>query len=174
MAQAQAVQQPPASASKPLATGTATVVVACKVPQGHRARLFQRREVQTVTPGGIVQSVIENVPTGEEFVFKGPQHGQNEGPRVTTVSGFALTFGVPADFWDRWYDQHKSHDLVRSGLIFAHARQDNVKGEAKEKKGLTTGFERIDPTRSARQSGVKVETSPELLNKLGRLDSDEE
>lgn len=164
--------QAPASASKPLATGTATVVVACKLPQGHRARLHAKYDSNEVTPGGVVQKVTKYQPTGEEFLFKGPARGQNEGPRVVTASGFALTFGVPADFWDRWLDQHKDLDLVRAGFIFAHERRNDVAAQAKEHKNIKTGLERIDPTKKHRVGPATIELSPDSPAKFGRLDAE--
>lgn len=167
--------QAPLSASKPLATGTQTVTVACKLPQGHRARLFAKHEIQSTTPAGVIQTVTQFQPTGEEFVFRGPQHAQNEGPRVVTAGGFALTFGVPADFWDSWYAQHKDHDLVKSGLIFSQGRKADTIDAAKERKDLRTGLERVDPSKPLNIGGQKVSfASEESPVKIGRLDSDED
>jgi hypothetical protein len=168
---AQNAQQAPASASRPLATGAATVVVACKIPQGHKARLHVGYE-STEVMQGLTHKIKKFRPTGEEFIFKGPARAQNEGPRVVTSSGFALTFGVPADFWDKWYDQHKELDAVKAGLIFAYERRADVQDAAKERKDIKTGLERIDPTKKIKQGGTTIEHSPDSPVKIGRLDAE--
>ena len=162
----------PEAAESPVATGTSTVVVACKLPQGFRARLFKKGEMRTTTPAGVVQSITQFQPTGAEYIFKGPQHGQNEGPRVLTASGFALTVGVPADFWDAWLDQHKEHDLVKSGLIFAFERRNDAVACAKEHKGIKTGLERIDPSKPVVHGRIKIEADANSPVKIGKLDTD--
>lgn len=168
---AQTIQQAPTSASHPLTTGTATVIVACKLPQGHKARLHIGYEATEVIQG-LPHKMRKFRPTGEEFVFKGPARAQNEGPRVVTASGFALTFGVPADFWEKWYDQHKELDAVKAGLIFAYDRQADVKAAAKERKDIKTGLERLDPTKKIRQGAATIEHSPDSPVKIGRLDAE--
>jgi hypothetical protein len=63
---------------------------------------------------------------------------------VGGMEGFALTFGVPADFWDRWLAQNADSDAVLNGLIFAHGKHGHAEGQAREKAGETrSGFERL-------------------------------
>ena len=163
--------QPPESAFVPVATGTETVVVCCKLPQGHRARLHSWIE-RDIEVNGVRQKMRMSTPTGEEMLFKGPAHGQNEGPRVAMAGGFGLTFGVPKDFWDKWVAQHGELDLVKKGLIFARESNNKAIGAAKERRDESTGLSRIDPRRKIKQSGVTMETAEGAPAKFGRFDDE--
>lgn len=164
--------RPPESASRPVVTGTATVCVACKLPQGHRARLHKWVENKVVNAAGMEQTVRQSVPTGVEYVFKGNAHEQTEGPRVENAGGYGLTFGIPLDFWEAWKEQHKDLDLVRDRLIFAHEARSHAIGIAKDQREIQTGLSRIDPRKKVKSGGVTVEVAEGSGMKFGRFEGE--
>ena len=68
------------------------------------------------------------------------------------VVGFGLTT-VPEDFWSEWSKLYRNYEPLKKGLIFAHAKADDTRAEAGEKKDLKTGLEQLDPKNIV--SGIK-------------------
>jgi len=128
-------------------TGTDTVAVGCKIPQGFTLQLHEFREMEEVTLGGH-RTVRQAFPVGEPFVLNGPAHPQNEGPRCLIVGGFAVTHGVPKDLWDKWMDQTGKYlPAVREGMIIAYSAVGKLRDAARERVGVTTGLERLNPNK---------------------------
>lgn len=71
-----------------------------------------------------------------------------DAPQVV-VGGYALTQGVPAQFWEAWLAQNKDAPFVKQKLIFAHEKAGNAVGEAKEKREVLSGFEGLNPDKPA-------------------------
>ena len=126
------------------ATGTETVTVACKIPQGFILQLHEPRDLSEVTMGGH-RDVKQYFPVGEPFRLNGAAHGQNEGPRCRVVGGFALTDGVPKELWDKWLEQNKTLPAVVNRMLFAYPSTSHAVAAAKEVKTLKTGLERLNP-----------------------------
>ena len=104
-----------------------TVLVACKLPNGLQLRLgptFENAEVVTVC--------------GPAFKLDSTTH-------QPISSGFGLTI-VDKDFWDAWVLENKDFGPLKNGMLFAHAKGDNTKAEAKEKVGVKTTLEPMDPS----------------------------
>ncbi|AWJ93314.1 hypothetical protein Sp245p_26190 (plasmid) [Azospirillum baldaniorum] len=127
------------------ATSGETVTVACKLPHGLELRTFTMEEVSEPVMGGGFRSVKMARQDETTFVIKGNAFPQNMAPEHPIIGGFGLTPGVPKGFWDKWLEQNASSALVRSGLIFAHAKPGHAEGEARERTELRSGLERIDP-----------------------------
>jgi hypothetical protein len=125
-------------------TGTATVVVGCKLPNGLIMELFEKRTINEVTMGGS-KSVDQYFATGERFTLNGPAHKPGESAGCMVRSGFAITRGIPKDFWDRWYSANKTLPAVVNGLIVAYDSLSKTADAANERKAQKTGQERIDP-----------------------------
>lgn len=127
-----------------------TVTVGCKLPNGLILRLFVMHEEDQAIQGGGWRKVKEARNVGEKVFINGNSapHGKDLldqfGEHITSYSQFATTPNVDADFWDQWFEQNKQSDLVRNGLIFAHAKAADVKAEAREKEPLKSGLERLD------------------------------
>lgn len=152
------------------ATGTATVTVACKIPQGMRCVIHEERELNEVTLGGS-RRVKESFPTDREFIIKGPAHAQNEGPRCRVVAGFAITEGVPKDLWDEWRRQFAALPAVKSGMIFAYESLDKVVDGAKDKRTVKTGLERLNPHALPQlDPRFKLETADEAVAQIGFIE----
>ena len=127
------------------ATGTDTVTVACKIPQGLTLQLHELRDVSEVGLGS-TRTVKQFFPYGEPFVISGSAHAQNEGPKCRTVGAFAITHGVPKELWEKWMEQTgRSHPAVINGMLFAFPTVERVETVAKERRKLKTGLERLNP-----------------------------
>ena len=152
------------------ATGTATVTVACKILQGFWAQLQEPTELQ-INVNGLVQKATQNYKVGKRVFFNGPGHPQNMAPSQPVSHGFGLTHGVPKEFWDKWIAQHRTFDPVVNGLIFAHESRGKAVDEAKEKKAVKTGLERLNP--NARPAEFNRIRMAEEQKAKPKLDEDE-
>jgi hypothetical protein len=158
----------PRQQHKPV-TGTATVTVACKLPHGFVLQLQKRVEAtQPAMGGGLTQTTVwVPDPDVDPITIYGNAHPQNMAPIAPMANGFALTHGVPKDFWDAWVDQHKRLPAVKNGLIFAHENVSKSRDEAKEKANERTGLERIDPANISRDFSRRIETAEEIRKRMG-------
>jgi hypothetical protein len=123
-----------------------TVTVACKLPNGLILRGFRMDSVYESVMGGGQREVKIAHEVGEPVYINGNAHLQNEAPNCEISNGAALTHGVDKDFWDLWLSQNKDHLAVKNGLIFAHEKPVNATAEAREKAGVKSGLERLDPS----------------------------
>jgi hypothetical protein len=152
------------------ATGTETVSVACKIPQGFDCTIHEKREFKQVTKGGMAVTE-QSFPTELGFRLKGPARGQNEGPRVLTAGGFAITQGVDKALWDAWREQYKDHPAVKSGLIYSLGSSNKTIDAAKERKGMKTGLERLNPHDMPKiDPNFKVKTADENPSQIGQIE----
>jgi hypothetical protein len=152
------------------ATGTATVTVACKIPQGFILKLFEKKEITEVTLGGS-RTVKQFFPTGDEFRLNGSAHAQNEGPRCHTVGGFAITDGVPKDFWNQWLDQNRTLPAVQNGMIIAFDSAGKTVGAAKEGRTIKTGLERLNPhDLPVLDPRFKLQTADNAVAQIGHVE----
>ena len=132
---------------QPRKTGTDTVTVICKIPQGIILQLHELRKVREVAPQGY-REVEQYFPVEEPIEINGPAHGQNEGPRHLAYNGFAVTTGVPKDIWDRWMEETGKHlPAVKNGLLQAFSDKPHAADAAKENRAAKTGLERINPNK---------------------------
>ena len=101
----------------------ANVIVACRLPHGLQASIFDE-EGNAVTHEfkGLNSVSIVGVP--DDVVY-----GKTE---------------VPQEFWDAWLEQNKGTDMVRNGFVFADAKEANVAAKAKS-GAKNTGFEPMQP-----------------------------
>ena len=63
------------------------------------------------------------------------------------VGGFGLTANVDGDFFDAWMQAHKDFKYVKEGMIFAHAKVENVEAQAIDNEAMRTGLEPVDPAK---------------------------
>jgi hypothetical protein len=128
------------------------VVVACKLPAGLLLRLHEvRKEAELVMGGGtrevlIARAVGEPVRINGTAAPFGHQRRDSAGEFVSMSGGYALTFGVDKDFWDKWLAQNAELDAVRNKLLFAHEKPVEVQAIAKDRVSLKTGLEPLTPT----------------------------
>lgn len=127
-----------------------TVTVACKITNGLILRLFRMADSHEPVMGGGFRTVQKAQPFGEVVRIAGYAHDVMHAPRAPIASGFALTRGVDADFWEEWLDQNRDADYVRNKLIFAHEAPANVRAQAKEFRGVTDNQGPIVPDTDSR------------------------
>jgi hypothetical protein len=132
------------------ASGTDTVTVACKLANGLILRVFDETvESRPVLGGGVKEEKVF-LPTGTQYVVRGPivnlgAYRQAGELPDGIVGGYALTPGIPRDFWERWLDQNKHSDLVRNQIVFASSSYDRASGQARDMKDVKSGLEPLDP-----------------------------
>jgi hypothetical protein len=146
-----------AEAQQQRATG-ATVTVACKYPPGVILRIHKAVEKTEPVMGGGFRKYTQYDPIHdlEPVEIKGPTGfafgiGARPGAPVVTPDGFALTPGVPKDFWDKWLEQNPDNELVKRGLLGARDR--DIEGWASERKAVSTGLEPTDQDNPSKRLG---------------------
>jgi hypothetical protein len=132
-------------------SGTDTVVIGCKIPQGIVIRAFQKVEKSEATPTGLrAYSQIEGV-LGTEFRCEGPAQINHQPKNIVDFMGrnfpgnYALTPGCPRDVWKNWLKWNKGTPLVEEGLIFALGDAADAATEAKSRASIRSGLEPVDP-----------------------------
>lgn len=128
-----------------------TVTVACKIPQGLRLILQEKMSRRMPTGrGSDADYKLEefNVPTGKPYYVFGPsmpaQGGQPDGYILPHAleGGYALTSGIPADFWAEWLKQNAEADYVKNHMIFAYDAS-STRDKARERAELKSGIEPV-------------------------------
>jgi len=139
--------------TKPLPASSRTVIVACKVPTGLRLQLQKPLKKFEDTREG-PQARTYNVFYGPVYYVHGPAYPVGTLPKgfprqPQIEGGYALTSGIPADFWEQWMEQNKEADFVRPiagaehGAIFAYGTFEDVTAAARECEKVLTGLEPI-------------------------------
>jgi hypothetical protein len=131
-------------------TGTDTVTVACKMPGGLRLRLFRKEDsFVPMFGGGVSKETISRPIDGAMILIRGPRHLGGTIPPDMMHSfmpgGYALTSGVPRDFWEQWLEDNKHSDLVKNKIVYAADREDLARDQAREQHELQSGLQPIDP-----------------------------
>lgn len=136
-----------------MGTAGAKVIVASKLPM---ALELQYSELHDVT-----RRLRETVWTEKEARKIGPIYRINgtaypangtqlEGFRAPPqmVHGYALTYGVDAEWWAKWVAVNKDTPFVVSELLFAGKTRDEVSKRAKDLHALTSGFDPVAPPKN--------------------------
>lgn len=127
-------------------TGTATVVVGCKYPNGIVMRQFRMVEKRRLVSGlPFTENMAEE--TGKRFTIRGPAFPYGHLPNIQVVGGYALTVGVPRDLCETWFEQNKDSDLVQNELIFWEPDTDRAVSHAQSLRSTRSGLEALDPTK---------------------------
>lgn len=142
------------------ATGTDTVTVACNLPNGIILQLYDVELTETVLPNGRV--IKENqctLRTDQQWALRGPvnrsalaaTNRDDQLPDDYVVirsdapdAGYALTFGVPKEFWEEWLRINESNPLVKNGHVFAARSESDAKAMAKERREFASGFQGLN------------------------------
>src|SRR5271156_4718818 len=127
-----------------------TVCVACKIPNGLKLQLQTTMPTIVDTPRGPEMKDFW-VKGGREWNVRGPAYpvappaGYPKPPMIE--GGYAITRGIPKEFWDKWYEQNRNasycqpHEGSEHGFIFAYADLDDTIAAAIEHEELLTGLE---------------------------------
>lgn len=129
-------------------TGSKCVTIASKMPFPFTLKLHKFQELHEAVMGGGQRVVKQAFPIAKmpTYVVNGNSYPQNVGPGERQIKhGYALTTGIPKDFWDQWLEQNKEADYVINQMIFAHADMAGAIDHAGECKDIKSGLERLDP-----------------------------
>jgi hypothetical protein len=164
----------------PPATGTDTVTVGCKLPNGVHMVLYDVIVEKLRDLGGNEQESFRSYPRigAPTYIINGcavdlekMRQGQLPGHAIVQGdlpgTGFGLTSGIPRDFWEEWskapsFDgdgkmvDHPGpgYDLVKTGQVFAGADDRRAADEAKEKRNIRSGLEPLDPNDPGPRAGL--------------------
>jgi hypothetical protein len=139
------------------ASGTATVAVALKLPQGLILRYHEKQHAVEATPQGH-RSYDIYVPIGEPFTLRGnatTAELERQG-LIPDQGGYAITPGCPKDLWDQWSTTNRDSPLVVNGLIEAFPSEPEAQHWARTMGALRFGLERIDPDRPELTTGRRA------------------
>lgn len=120
------------------------VVVACKLPHGLILRNFEMVDVPVPVLGGGLRTVQEARQKGGRVEIHGnaiPVQRDPERDYPQIVGGYALTYGVDADFWEAWLKANETSAIVKNRLVFAFEKVADTRAAAKENAGLKSGLE---------------------------------
>lgn len=141
-----------------------TVTVACALPHGFRMQLQEK--VLIPAPSREDPSRKEELSryAGKAITINGPAPNRDpkrvmDGSTVATSGGYALTFGVDKDLWDKWREQMKEWPPLVAGQVFAHEREDTVKGQARSGQSGPSGFEPFNPSKPPDEFAGKIKTA---------------
>lgn len=115
-----------------------------------------KTESDTVTvclnfPHNVRFMVPDNSGKMQKVVFNGNGNKLRGEPRgVLPVGKYGLTFGVDRVAWEWIAKHHKDNELIKNGFLFA-ATAATAKAATKERAGLRTGLEPINPKNSHSQ-----------------------
>ena len=128
-----------------------TVVVACKIEPGLRLQL--QRPVARMEDGkGGPEPRTYNAFYGKAYWVNGPARPVGTLPKGFPAAppiegGYALTFGIPKDFWEQWLEQNKRAPYVEApdgaehGMIFAYDSMESTVDAAREQEKLLSGLQ---------------------------------
>lgn len=149
---------------------SATVSIACKIPNGLTLRLFKMTEANELVMGGGSRSVKVAERIGGEVTIFGTAHPVNQAPKCLIVGGYAITPNVDKDFWDKWIKDNAELDMVKNKLIFAHEKQEMVAGKAKEQRLVRSNMGPLDP--ETKVNGKYAD--PRMPERVKKLDTAEQ
>lgn len=89
-------------------------------------------------------TVACKLPNGLEIEHRGHTVVLAGANSSTAVGGYGLTPNVDADWFEDWMAGNLDHPAVKNNIIFANTPA-QAADEAKEKKGVKTGLEPVDP-----------------------------
>lgn len=143
---------------------TGTVIVACKIPNGLILQCSEEYTAHEAVSGGGYREVKMFRKAGEKHFVRGPKVPQGMMPTFELASGAALTSGIPADFWERWLEEHKNATYVLNGLVFASKELAGVRAHCRENENVPSLLEPIDPA-NLPQAYKKIEMAEEMLKR---------
>jgi hypothetical protein len=126
-------------------TGAATVVVGCRIPFGLVLQTYVMVDASESVMNGPGRDFKIARKTPHRYVLNGNRVRVGQDRRWEIQNGAGLTAGIPADVWDKWYEDNKNEPIVKNKLVFAHARQVEVVAMAKDAKQIRTGLEPFNP-----------------------------
>lgn len=154
----------PNKASKPARSGE-TVVIGCKLPHGLAMRVFDMIESKEPVMGGGYRETKTAVQMGDVIKVNGNAVPFGIIPEYPIVGGYALTQGVPKEFWELFEKQNEDQPYVTEHLIFAASSMERAQAQAKEMAALKNGLHPIHLDSKGQvddpRAGKKIQTAEE-------------
>jgi hypothetical protein len=144
----------PKAENNPRPRSGGTVTVCCKLPSGLILRVYDFVERHVPAGAGQYRLAKVPVPREEEYAVTGYAVPFGMPHDKTIAGGYALTPGIPEDFFDYWLAQNKGHPAVKQGLIFAHRQMESARDMAKERAELRSGLEPLNPDKPGDRMGM--------------------
>ncbi|MGA7539855.1 MAG: hypothetical protein WBW93_13930 [Steroidobacteraceae bacterium] len=140
------------------------VIVGCKLPHGLWAELTPPpREA----PDGQVRTPP---PAGQRMLLKGANSAASTaalGGALIRVNPRVLNYGrtiVSREFWERWAKQETAKSFIDKGFIFAEAKEQDFKAQAREQLPEKTGLEGLSPEgNDERMKTIRIPGQPETV-----------
>ena len=122
-----------------------TVTVASKLPHGLVLELEEETKDKEPVMGGGHREVKRWRKNGQAVTINGTARPFGAPYSPIVQEGVGLTFGVDADFFQRWLSQKKDYPPVVAGMIYATATTEDAIDHARDISDLKSGFEPVDP-----------------------------
>ena len=148
------------------ATGTDTVTVACKVPNGLHMVLYDTVREEVLDLGGnkvpslrsyprpgVATRVLRGCAVDIDKMRKGIVSSHRIVQGDLSGTGFGLTSGVPRTDWEEW-SQTVGKDFVASGMVFAMPDDRRAEAKARELRNERSGLEPLDPNKAGLRMGM--------------------
>jgi hypothetical protein len=162
------------------ASSARTVTVACKIPTGMKLQLQKPVERMEDGPLGPKPKTYWAF-YGKPFYVHGPSYPVGTIPKgfpkqPINEGGYALTPGIPLDFWEQWLEQNKNSSFVvppdgaERGMIYADEELESVVAVAREHEKMLSGMEPIsqDMDKNGRLTDPRIPTPMNnAITKLG-------
>lgn len=153
------------SRATPPASSGETVTVACKMPNGVVLQLF---DMVPYSPGHGFPETTRAMPRpSAKVVLNGnaidyDKLRRDQGMDRMIIGGYALTPGVPREFWEEWLRVNKDSALVLNKVVFAADSETRARDQAKDQRHIQSGLEPIDtnnPSARMPASRFRVQTA---------------
>ena len=145
-------------------TSSSHVTVACKIGVAWLdLQLCEERDISENTQTG-PRTIKQWIKTGKVVRIRGTAYPRGQAPdgfpdKPEMAEGYALTPGIPRDFWEKWVEQNRRSPMVESGMLFAHGSAVDVKAHAVDHRTDVSG---IDPIQREKVNGVDTITDPRM------------
>lgn len=140
-------------------------MVACKLPNGIVLQNCVMEDVNEPVMGGGFKIIKQARRLPETHVLAGarvPAGRIAAGDAPLLIGGYAITTGIPKDFWERWVAANGDSDIVQGGFVFAFEREADLRARAKDGADLETGLEPIRPTQVDKEGRIIGKVDPRM------------
>ncbi len=132
-----------------------------KISNGLILQIDEMVDTDEAVFGGGTRTVKKAVKVGEPIVLRGnaldlADLRGGKLPAFPHVGGYALTTGVPREFWEKWLEQHANDPAVKNKLVFAHADLNEASDAARAHEAVESGYEGIDPANPSKKTGIRA------------------
>jgi hypothetical protein len=146
---------------------SATVTIACKIPNGIVMRIYEM--VDTIEPSPMGGRQIKQArQVGKDYRIKGATTPTPSSMQYNQLMhGYGITQNVPKDVWDKWVKDNADAPMVQNKLIFAYedSNQTFNRASKQRKEGIRSGLEPLDPfnlPKGISMRNLSVETADEM------------